>query len=122
MFDLSSNPPMEYRDAMPEKGFKDHFSYEDEDDEQWLWHDKTTFPWNKVMAVFKDGTKFTSAIDQIKAAQRVADVMMIKGQRLEEDSISNRLRNFNEKSKVVIGRKGKVIMDKIQRALGELRA
>jgi len=123
MFDLETDPPMEYRDAMPEKGFKKHFSWDpnNKNSEPWLWKDKTSFPWDTVMGIFKDGTKFPSALDQINAAKRVADAMVIKGKKIEEDSIANRLRNFNAKSKVVVGRKGKVIMDKIQRAIGELR-
>jgi hypothetical protein len=124
IFDLSSDPPLEYRDAMPEKGFKDHFSWDpdDDDSEEWLWHDKTSFPWDKVMANFKDGQRYPSVKDQISAANRVSNALRIKGRKLEEQTIADKLRNINVKSKAVIGRKGKIIMDKIQRAIGELRA
>ena len=124
IFDLSNDPPLEYRDAMPSSGFKSHFSWDPDDDDsiQWTWHDKSSFPWDKVMANFKDGQRYPSAEDQITSAKKVSRALRIKGRRLEEQTITDKLRELNVKSKVVIGRKGKVIMDKIQRAIGELRA
>ena len=118
IFDLSADPPMEYRDAMPEDGFKEHFSWDERDDDddafKWLWKDKTTFPWDKVMATFKDGSRYPSALDQISAAQKVAKVMKIKGLKMSSDKFSHKME--------VVGKKGKIIRDKIQRAIAELRA
>lgn len=75
MFDLAVQLPVEYRKAMHEQAFKDMFSWKpsDPDSEQWTWHDKTAFPWERVMADFPEGAKPVSADDQISAARRVAE-------------------------------------------------
>ena len=39
MFDLDQTPIIEYRDSMPEQGFKDHFSY-----------DNNTYEWSSLTA------------------------------------------------------------------------
>jgi len=44
VFDIAKDPVVEYRDAMPVEGFDKQFS-----DTGWTWHDKTPFPWAKVM-------------------------------------------------------------------------
>lgn len=46
---------MEHRDVMDEKRFKEEFSYDARKDkkdgvsERWTWHDKTPFPWQRVI-------------------------------------------------------------------------
>ena len=113
IFDLSKEPPVEYRDAMPESGFKDFFSWEDDDDERWFWHDKTSFPWDKVMAHFKGGEKDVSALDQMTAAERVAKRMKLRGIPMKVSKFSHRAPRTEKKSNMII--------NKIQRALEELR-
>src|SRR6267142_1681110 len=56
IFDMAKDPVVEYRDAMPEVSFKRTFSWQEGDNgnralgkEKWLWHDKTPFPWDKVI-------------------------------------------------------------------------
>lgn len=63
---------VEYRHAMPETGFKQRFSWPTRDGEKWTWHDKTPFPWSKVMRQFPAGSKAPSAEAQLSAALRVA--------------------------------------------------
>lgn len=79
MFDLSKTPPQEFRDKMPKKAFEKHFSYNplDENSIKWIWHDKTPFPWDKVIkAGIKDGVlTAVSAHDQLKEAHNVAQVV-----------------------------------------------
>lgn len=117
IFDMAQNPVVEYRDAMPEKGFKETFSYGDSNckvDAGWLFHDKTPFPWDKVMAAGgKDGLRYASVQDQLNAAQRVAESMQLRQRIFEQSKWSHLIET--------VGDKGKVIVNKIQRAINELR-
>lgn len=75
VFDMSGDSPVEYRSAMPKKGFEIQFTWNPKDKAsiKWTWHDKTQFPWNKIIKDgFKDGARHTSADDLLNAAQRVA--------------------------------------------------
>lgn len=66
----------QYRDAMPEAGFKRQFSWDGKDPkkEKWTWHDKTAFPWERVMkAGYRDGEDFISADDHLTAAERIRE-------------------------------------------------
>ena len=114
IFDLSKEPPIEYRDAMSERAFKDFFSWEKDDDEKWFWHDKTAFPWDKIMAYFKEGPKDVSALDQMTAAERVAKRMELKGLAIKKSSVSHKSPSTEKKRNIII--------NKVQRALEELRA
>src|SRR5437868_2055043 len=53
IFDMSKMPIIEYRDAMPEDTFKKTFSRRDGNllirTINWTWHDKTPFPWDRVI-------------------------------------------------------------------------
>lgn len=83
MFDLSQKPIIEYRDAMPEKGFKDYFSFSKKKDIIWTWHDKTPFPWNRIIKEgAKDGVRYACASDQISAAAKVSKSLKVKGKKL----------------------------------------
>lgn len=117
IFDMAQTPIVEYRDAMPEKGFKEAFSYGNKHskvDKGWRFHDKTPFPWDKVMSAgAKDGMRYASATDQLNAAQRVAESIEARGQNFDPDKWTHLREN--------VGRKGRTIIDKIQRAVSELR-
>ena len=109
MFDTSFDPVQEYRDTMSEKGFKDAFTKTG-----WTWHDKTPMDWDLVIkAGAKDGHRYTSADDHISAAERIA-----KSRKLRQNEFSaGKWKHLTER----VGRKGAVIVDKIQRAIEELR-
>jgi hypothetical protein len=62
----------------------------------------------------KDGMRYASAEDQLNAAQRVAKSMEMRGSTFDE----NKWAHLRESA----GRKGRMIIDKIQRAVGELRS
>ena len=80
VFDVAQTPPVEYRDAMPEAAFKDRFSWKDGDDDKWTWHDKTPFPWDRVIDHGgRSGPGYTHADDLINAAQRVAKSRQMRG-------------------------------------------
>lgn len=109
IFDMSTEPPVEYRDAMPEDEFKERFSWdEDSDDDlanvKWTWHDKTPFPWDKLIADgAKPGPRHVSADHHLSeaakivasrerreaenAAQRVARHLKLKGQKADRERV-----------------------------------
>lgn len=125
IFNMAVTPPVEYRDAMPQKGFEDHFSYTPNKkkgkkpigDVVWTWHDKTPFPWDKVMdAGVKDGVRHVNVEDQLNAALRVAHArnLINQGKPINTD----KLKSFMDQ----MGVKGRTVMNKIQRAIQELRS
>lgn len=94
IFDMAKAPIVEYRDAMPEKDFKVAFSWKADTSQvtgkgknvpqlEWTWHDKTRFPWEKVIKDgAKDGVRYASAADLRTAAERVADSLKLRAERV----------------------------------------
>jgi len=111
IFDVSRTPPVEYRDAMPQTTFEDRFG-RDSDHGPWTWHDKTAFPWDRVIkAGVPDGVRHAFAGDTIAAAQRVADSLKLRGEQVTRD--------LGHRAETVVRRSGG-IWDKLSRAIGEL--
>lgn len=114
VFDLAETEVVEYRDAMSELGFKKAFSWDSDDkiiDSPWTWHDKTAFPWDRVIASgSKQGTRHASADQLLSAAERVARSRAMHRRQFDYDSALAKA-----------GSVGRTIVDKVQRALGELR-
>lgn len=79
IFDLSVSPPVQGNDKMPEKEFKEFFSY-DGSNVKWTWHDKTPFPWDRIIQKgARDGQMpAASAHDQLSAAAQTADALGLK--------------------------------------------
>lgn len=74
VFDVGRSPALEWRDAMPRVGFNKQFSWPNDTNTKWTWHDKTEFPWDLVFASFKSGPVTGGNADVIvSAAQRIAD-------------------------------------------------
>lgn len=85
MFDTRHTPVLEYRDAMPESDFKPAFSWKADRsglkdkkasgvpaDILWTWHDKTPFPWDRVIKNgARDGARFASAADTLDHADKL---------------------------------------------------
>jgi hypothetical protein len=116
IFDMSPTPPMEYRDSLPEKQFKSQFSFNSKSSiikQGWVWHDKTQFPWNKIMDNFPDGTRYPSADVAVNEAQRIAKIKSLRGAIVKKENYTHMMDQ--------IGKKGRMIVDKIQRAVNELR-
>lgn len=92
IFDVAQDPVVEYRDAMREDEFEDAFSWDpdgDLDDDvvpniKWTWHDKTPFPWDRVMQVVSSGVRHASAASQLNAAQRVAESLDLRADRVRD--------------------------------------
>jgi hypothetical protein len=79
-------PAMQYRHALPEPTFKVRYSWDPTKPkaDKWTWHDKTAFPWDRVMKLSK-GEEFVDAEEQLSAARRVADSLKLKGEKLLEE-------------------------------------
>jgi hypothetical protein len=112
VFDMSKEPPIEYRDAMPEASFKRTFSWDKREagSERWTWHDKTQFPWDRLIKQgVTDGPRLPAAHHTLNAAERivqtrqrhareeentaaerVADALRLRGQDLDRDNIDHR--------------------------------
>ncbi len=133
MFDLSVDPITEYRDAMPEKGFKEFFSWnpKKKDSIKWKWHDKTPFPWERVIkAGARDGHHFASAHDQLSAAAKVANSIDKKrgkgkkgkkGKKMKKQKV-NPVAYEHLMEEEVKGPLRNRIIDKVQGAINKLRA
>lgn len=116
MFDVSTDPITEYRDSMPEAGFKKAFSHDAGDsDIPWTWHDKSPFPWDRIISLGgRDGIRHSHADDLLSAAQRVARSRKVKGSEFDSADYAH----FEEVSR---SKPARSIMTRIQRAINELR-
>jgi hypothetical protein len=85
IFDTADDPPTVYTDAMPEREFKKFFSFAPTGKSviEWTWHDKTPFPWDRIIKTTKrPAPGFASADDQLTAAQRVVESLKRRGKEL----------------------------------------
>lgn len=105
MFDTSKQPLIEWRDMMPIGDFEIMFSCTAKDihktvsdskgrsiqKEQWTWHDKTAFPWDRVIkAGAQSGARFASAADVMSVAERIGKDLRLRGERVNADQITHR--------------------------------
>lgn len=111
LFDVSRDPPLEFRDAMAEDEFKKTFSWPNKTGEKWTWHDKTPFPWDRIMRDFPAGTRVASASAMSTAAARIAESLGLRGRRVEGEDIGH-LRDEL--------RSATTIIDRLQRALNRI--
>lgn len=91
MFDVRPDGAVvEYRDAMPQRDFEIAFTWKADKakakgkastvpDIRWTWHDKTPFPWDRVIKQgARDGVRYASAADQLSDAERVRRSMQAR--------------------------------------------
>lgn len=117
VFDLSKNPITEYRDSMVKTEFEKYFSWNSNAKKpKWTWHDKTAFPWNRIIkAGATDGLKFASAADQLSAAERVREHLRGRAQNIDMAELRARAERTEE------GRtSAEALFGKIGRALDKL--
>ncbi len=101
MFDLKNHT--QYRDAMPEASFKRTFTWDPSKttSEKWTWHDKTPFPWDRVIrAGFRDGEDFPSADHLAAASERV----QASRRRHRRDTVGNEIGHDDGDADEEIGR------------------
>lgn len=81
LYDTLHAPPVHYQDAMREEAFKKQFSYPPigKSAEKWTWHDKTPFPWTRVMsALDRPMPQAADVVETLSAAARVAEVLRLR--------------------------------------------
>jgi len=117
VFDMSKDPPMEYRDAMPIDGFKTQFSWDrdkpnDPDNICWTWHDKTAFPWDRIIKEgIQDGSRFACAQHPMTAAEKIKQSMELRGRPVIKDELKSRRDR--------LGKVGRIIIDALQAVIEE---
>jgi len=116
LFDVSEVPVVEFRDSMRIGAFKKAFSWDPKNpaSEKWTWHDKTLFPWDRVIRNgARDGLRHAHADDLLSAAERVRRARDIHhGRAVDEREVETRMDRPGDKAGA--------ILDKLQRAIGEL--
>jgi len=117
VFDLAKG--LEYRTAMPENNFKSRFSWKPSDPKsaKWTWHDKTAFPWDRIMQSFPPGERPPFAEHTISQAERVKRDLRRRGIEVKESKLADVGSVAYERTTSVIA----IIGDKITRAFNELR-
>lgn len=95
LFELSGQEKYGYKHAMPETRFKKNFSWDatkqakEVPNEKWTWHDKTPFPWERVMKeISKPVPEHVSATAKVSAAKRIIDSLKRRGEKLEGEKLS----------------------------------
>jgi hypothetical protein len=112
LYDLDQQPPVYYQDAMRKKAFKSQFSWPPigTSTEQWTWHDKTPFPWSRVMGkIDKPRPVHANVADQLSAATRVAKSLQLRARKVQEADLDARTET---EGKIA----GRTIMDRLSRA------
>jgi len=107
LYDVAQSPPVYYQDAMREKAFKDAFSYPPtgKSKEKWTWHDKTPFPWSRVMTTFdKPRPMYADVEETLSAAARVAQSLRLRAQRLQEADVENKTDQVRSKGRSILER------------------
>ena len=139
MFDMSKEPAVEYRDVMTQDDFERQFTWDGKVDQpkpkafirgkgkpkkdkktktvdvvtsiRWTWHDKTPFPWDRVIGDMA-AARHPTARDLLTAAERVAESRDLHGSRLDPE-------RFEAVAKSM-GPRGKRLLDAIQEAILDL--
>jgi hypothetical protein len=108
IFDMEKSPITEYRDAMADGAFKKAFSWNPKDpkSEKWTWHDKTAFPWDRIIKLGgRDGARYVSAEDQLNAAERIRRSREIhRGREVDIAEIETRVDQLGERAEGIIRR------------------
>ena len=107
LYDVAGDQPTYYQHAMLESDFKNFFSHPPtgKSKELWTWHDKTPFPWNRVMKlVDKPQPIHANVIDTISAAARVAESLKLRAQKLKKDDVEPNVDQERPKNRSIIER------------------
>lgn len=112
MFDQSREPIMEWRGSMRRPRFEQHFSYPGGSGEKWTWHDKTPFPWDRIVEALPEGARFASVSVIISAAQRVAERLGLSSRARSRDDFDHNVDQLRSEAETLI--------QKLQRAIGRL--
>lgn len=111
LYDVAIQPPRSYQDAMREAAFKSQFSFPPvgQSAEKWTWHDKTPFPWSRVMtAINRPTPQYADVAAELSVAAKVAESLRLRAHEVHKSDIAA---NTDERSK-----KGKAVMERLQSA------
>jgi hypothetical protein len=108
IFDMEKSPAVEYRDAMAEGAFKKSFSWSNKDGkgDKWVWHNRTPFPWDRIIqGGVRAGAKYASADDHLNAAERIRRSREIhRGEPVDVAEVESRIDRLGEKAEGIIRR------------------
>lgn len=119
MFDMSAAPIIRFSHAYAEAEFKRRFSWPPAgtSTEKWTWHDKTHFPWDRVIAAGdKPATRYGSADDMLSAAARVAKSIGVEGTTTDVTDLRHLI------DQVTSHPAAQAIIKGVQEAISKLRA
>lgn len=98
-----------YPDAMRAFDFKTAFSFPPTGKSafKWTWHDKTPFPWARVMqSVGRPVPRHADVRDMLSAAAQVAESLKLRAVKLEDEGQGEQLRS-----------KGRNILERFEKAM-----
>lgn len=117
IYDLAQDPPVYYQDAMREEDFKQQFSFPPigQAVDKWVWHDKTTFPWHKVMKTFdKPRPVDADVYDTLSAAARIAQSLRLRAQKIDLKDVGAAAAGEEQQQ---VPKAGRSIIQRLQKAL-----
>lgn len=92
LYDMQESPVVYYQDAMAEDDFKKAFSFPPvgTSDIKWTWHDKTPFPWDKVISEIKTPKpQMADSLDILSAAAKVAKSLRLRAQNVAAKDVEH---------------------------------
>lgn len=104
LHDVAQEPAVYYNDAMREEEFKKFFSFPPigTSDVEWKWHDKTPFPWKRVMKTFgKPRPQIADVQEELKAAARVAKSLGLRARNITEAELGGRTEQVRDKTRTI---------------------
>lgn len=110
IYDVGHDPVVFYQDAMRETAFKSQFSWSAPSASpvagvQWTWHDKTPFPWDRVMKAYSSPVPVPAeATEQLSAASRIAESLKLRAEKLHEADARSRVDRLEAKGRSILGR------------------
>lgn len=115
MFDLAKDPIVEYRDSMRQDAFEKTFTWDPtkkakKGAEKWLWHDKTPFPWDRIIKDGgQDGIKFASASALKTAAERVAESLRLRAETVKDGAYNHMVKRSFDKTRSLVAGFGRML-------------
>lgn len=107
LYDLGQSPIVFYQDAMREDDFKKTFSYPPIGKSQikWTWHDKTPFPWDRIMKNFNKPIPIHANVeDHLSAAEKVAESLKLKAKKILSEDIELKTEQIRAKTRPLFER------------------
>lgn len=91
IYDVAQDPPTYYQDAMSKDDFEQAYSRPPtgKSDVEWTWHDKTEFPWSRVMQILDRPRPVAADVrDTLSAAAAVADSLRLRAHKMSKATVA----------------------------------